>query len=153
MPGQTSPSESAARQADLTALLAEFTARVDRGESVADLLQADAVIRTPRGETRGRDTIAALFASVFETRRQSGHAARHTSLNVHVRAVTAGRFEVRSLLLAFSLAAPDKGEGSLLIGDQIDIVALEADGEYRFAARTLTPALEFSLVPKAPPAH
>jgi hypothetical protein len=146
-------SESANPQAELTALIAEFTSRVDRGESVAELLQADAVIRTPRGETQGRDTIAALFASVFESRRQSGHVARHTSLNVHVREVTTGRFEVHSLLLAFSLAAPNKADGSLLIGDQIDIVARDADGEYRFAARTLRPALEFTLVPKASPAQ
>jgi hypothetical protein len=146
-------SESANQQADLTALIAEFTARVDRGESVADLLHPDAVIRTPRGETRGRDTIAALFASVFESRRQSGHVARHTSLNVYVREVTTGRFEVHSLLLAFSIAAANKTDGSLLIGDQIDIVAREANGAYRFVARTLTPALEFSLVPKASPAR
>jgi hypothetical protein len=145
--------ESGNQQVELTALIAEFTARVDRGESVADLLQADAVIRTPRGETQGRDSIAALFDSVFESRRQSGHVARHTSLNVQVREVATGRFEVHSLLLAFSLAAPNKAEGSLLIGDQIDIVAREADGEYRFAARTLTPALEFTLVPKASPAR
>jgi hypothetical protein len=141
--------ESAKLLADMSALLAEFTARVDCGESVADLLQKDALLKTPRGETRGRDAIATLFSAVFERRKKSEQIARHSSLNLHVRLMSANCIEVRSLLMAFSLPEVKDGLGSLLIGDQVDIVALEPDGDYKFAARTLTPALEFSVVPKA----
>jgi hypothetical protein len=128
-------------------LLSEFTSRVDHGEALGELFHEDAILRTPRGEIHGRDAIASLFSTSFESRRASGHFSRHSSLDVRARALGSGRFEVRSMLVAFAINEAASGAGSLLIGDQIDVVELRADGAYRFAVRQLSPALEFSLLP------
>jgi len=132
----------------MSTLLVEFTFRIDCGEPIGDLFQENALLHTPRGETRGRGAIAELFAAVFESRRRAGNVSRHSALDVRVRAINSNRFEVRSLLLAFAVNGTQDGTGSLLIGDQIDVVELETDGVYRFAERKLSPALEFSLTPK-----
>jgi hypothetical protein len=137
----------------MSSLLVEFTYRIDCGEPIGELFQENALLHTPRGETRGRGAIAELFAGVFESRRRSGHVSRHSALDVHVRAIGSNRFEVRSLLLAFAVSGTQNGTGSLMIGDQIDVVELEADGAYRFAERKLAPALEFSLTPKGTSGH
>jgi hypothetical protein len=128
-------------------LLSEFTSRVDCGDAVGELFHEDAILRTPRGEVRGRGAIAGLFSTSFESRRASGHFSRHSSLDVRARALGGGRFEVRSMLVAFAINEAASGAGSLLVGDQIDVVELGADGAYRFALRNLTPVLEFSLLP------
>lgn len=137
----------------MSTLLVEFTSRIDCGEPIGELFQENALLHTPRGETRGRVAIAELFAAVFDSRRQSGHVSRHSALDVRVREIGTNRFEVRSLLLAFAVNGMQSGTGSLLIGDQIDVVELEADGAYRFAERKLSPALEFSLTPKGKAGH
>jgi hypothetical protein len=149
----TVPLDLTQLRAAMSALLTEFTSRLDCGEPIGDLLQEEALLRTPRGETRGRGAIAGLFAAAFDSRRRSGHVSRHSCLDVRVRAIGNDRFEVRSLLLAFALGGGQNAAGSLMIGDQIDIVALEADGEYRFTERSLAPALEFSLSPKGRAGH
>jgi hypothetical protein len=133
----------------MSTLLVEFTYRIDCGEPIGELFQENALLHTPRGETRGRRAIAELFAAVFDSRRKSGHVSRHSALDVRVRAIGNNRFEVRSLLLAFAVnGAAQNATGSLMIGDQIDVVELEGDGAHRFAERKLSPALEFSLTPK-----
>jgi hypothetical protein len=132
----------------MSTLLTEFTSRIDCGQPIGELFQENALLHTPRGETRGRGAIAELFVTVFDSRRRSGHVSRHSALDVRVRAIGSNRFEVRSLLLAFAVNGTQNGTGSLLIGDQIDVVELESDGAYRFAERKLSPALEFSLTPK-----
>lgn len=137
----------------MSTLLVEFTSRIDCGEPIGDLFQENALLHTPRGETRGRGAIANLFATVFESRRRSGHVSRHSALDVRVRAIGSNRFEVRSLLLAFAVNGTENGTGSLMIGDQIDVVELEIDGVYRFAERKLSPALEFLLIPKGKSGH
>ena len=137
----------------MSTLLAEFTSRIDCGEPIGELFQENALLHTPRGETRGRGAIAELFAAVFDARRRSGHVSRHSALDVRVRAIDSNRFEVRSLLLAFAVNGTHNGTGSLMIGDQLDVVELDADGAYRFAERKLSPALEFSLTPKGKPGH
>jgi hypothetical protein len=134
-------------------LLTEFTSRMESGESIGDLLQENASLHTPRGEVRGRTEIAKLFLTLFESRQRSGQVARHSSLDVRARELSDNRFEVGSLLIAFSLSGVETEGGSLLIGDQIDIVELDFDGVYRFAARKLTPALEFSLSRKPQVGH
>jgi len=147
------PAELRDLRAAMSALLAEFTFRIDCGEPIGELFQEKALLRTSRGETRGRDAIAELFTTSSESRRRSGHVARHSSLDVRVRAIGNNRFEVRSLLLALAMNAAEGGTGSLMISDQIDVVELEADGAYRFAERKLVPALEFSLTPKGKTGH
>jgi hypothetical protein len=137
----------------MSTLLVEFTSRIDCGETIGDLFQENALLHTPRGETRGRGAIAELFAAVFESRRRSGHVSRHSALDARVRSIGSNRFEVRSLLLAFAVNGMENGTGSLMIGDQIDVVELEADGVYRFAERKLSPALEFMLTPKGKSGH
>jgi hypothetical protein len=136
-----------------SALLTEFTSRMESGEPIGDLLQENASLHTPRGEVRGRSEIAKLFLTLFESRQRAGQVARHSSLDVRVRELGDNRFEVRSLLIAFSLSGVEAEGGSLLIGDQIDIVELDSDAIYRFAARKLTPALEFSLTRKPKGGH
>ena len=134
-------------------LLTEFTSRMESGEPIGDLLQENASLQTPRGEVRGRTEIAKLFLTLFESRQRSGQVSRHSSLDVRVRDLGDNRFEVRSLLMAFSLSGVEAEAGSLLLGDQIDTVELDSDGVYRFAARRLTPALEFALTRKPKGAH
>jgi hypothetical protein len=147
MPSPSSSSELRDLRMAMSDLLSEFTSRVDCGESVGELFHEDAILRTPRGEVHGRDAIANLFSTSFESRRTAGHFSRHSSLDVRARALGNGRFEVRSMLVAFAINEAASGAGSLLIGDQIDVVELRADGAYRFAGRQLTPVLEFSLLP------
>ncbi|HEY2402869.1 MAG TPA: hypothetical protein VGI23_21130 [Steroidobacteraceae bacterium] len=147
------PPESRDLRTALSALLTELTHRIDCGEPVGELFQEGALLRTPRGDTRGRGPIAELFATSFASRRRSGHISRHSSLDMHVRAIANNRFEVRSLLLAFAMNPADPAGGTLLIGDQIDVVELESDGAYRFVERQLVPALEFSLTPKGKAGH
>jgi hypothetical protein len=142
------PSETRDLRAAIAALLSELTFRIDGGEPVGELFQEGALLRTPRGETRGRGAITELFARSFASRQHSGHISRHGSLDVHVRALGSNRFEVHSVLLAFAMNAAEAGSGSLLVGDQVDVVELESDGVFRFAERALAPALEFSLVSK-----
>ena len=141
--------ELADARGQIVALLAEFTFRVDRGEPVGHLFQEQAVYRTPRGDTRGRDAIATLFASVGESRKLTGHVTRHSTTDVHVLRVSSSRFESRSLLMAFALETPTSAMGSLLVADHVDIVDCESDGAYRFVQRTLSPALQFSLPNKS----
>jgi hypothetical protein len=126
---------------------------MDSGEPIDDLLQENASLQTPRGEVRGRSEIAKLFLTLFESRQRAGQVSRHSSLDVRARELGDNRFEVRSLLIAFSLSGVEAEGGSLLIGDQIDIVELDFDGVYRFAERRLTPALEFSLTRKPKVGH
>jgi hypothetical protein len=51
--------------------------------------------------------------------------------------------------MAFSL--PASSTGSLLIGDQVDIVRRDEDGIYRFVKRAMQPALQYALVPASSP--
>src|ERR1700733_8877186 len=148
-----SPSSLSTLRMAISTLLTEFTSRIDCGEPIGELFEENALLHTPRGETRGRAAIADLFAAAFDTRRRSGHVSRHSTLDVCVRAMGGNRFEVRSLLLAFAVTGPQNGAGSLMVGDQLDTVELGGDGAYRFVERKLSPALEFSLVPKDKPKH
>jgi hypothetical protein len=141
----TELSEHAEARRDIIALLDEFTSRVDHGEPIGHLFQELAVYSTPRGETRGRDAIAALFATIGASRREVGHITRHGTMSVHVIRLDAALFEVRSMMMALALERPTAANGSLLIGDHTDRVERDAEGVYRFAHRSLKPTLEFSL--------
>src|SRR6266481_6874129 len=130
-------------------LLEEFTSRIAVGGDVADLLVADATLDTPRGQIAGRDTIADLFQSMFETRRAERRISRHLNSNLTIRKLDSDRIEARSLMTAFAIEPASGMKGSLLVGDQIDIIISSSDGLMQFKSRKMVPQLTFDLAPAA----
>jgi hypothetical protein len=130
-------------------LLEEFTSRIAVGGSVADLLVEDATLDTPRGKIVGRDTIANLFQSMYETRRAENRISRHLNSNLTIRKLDFDRIEARSLMTAFAIEPASGMKGSLLIGDQLDIIIPSPDGLMQFKSRKMVPQLTFDLAPAA----
>jgi hypothetical protein len=130
-------------------LLEEFTSRIAVGDSVADLLVEDATLDTPRGQIAGRDTIANLFQSMYETRRAEKRISRHLNSNLTVRILDSNRIEARSLMTAFAIEPASGTKGSLLNGDQLDIIIPSPDGLMQFKSRKMVPQLTFDLAPAA----
>lgn len=132
----------------ITALLDDFFGRVDRAESVADLLEEQAQFVTPRRNAQGREAFAALLLSLAQMRREQGRVARHFSTNVTVQDLGTGQFRVRSLAIVVSLdSGSGAKKGSMNLGDHDDIVAFDAGGVCRFVKRTMKPVSEFALNP------
>jgi hypothetical protein len=130
-------------------LLATFSARIDRGEGVADLFHEDAIFITPKGAVQSCDAIATLFDTRAAQQAQEGRLGRHIVTNVMVEMRSDGGFDVQSLLLALAMD-PGAGQGSMLVGNQSDIVTAAGDGTLKFSQRELVPALHFALKPIAP---
>ncbi len=130
-----------------TAFLEEFTRRVDQGESVADMFDENAVFASPRGEIVGPAAISDLFRSLSEARRKAGRRQRHFISNVAIRELGDGRLEARSMLVAYAIEPDSDGTGSMLIGDQTDILIEDGNGGMRFLRRGMTPAMHFNLPP------
>jgi hypothetical protein len=130
-------------------LLEEFTSRIAVGGSVADLLVADSTLDTPRGQIAGRDAIANLFQSMFETRRAEKRISRHLNSNLTIRKLDSDRIEARSLMTAFAIEPASGMKGSLLIGDQLDIIICSSDGLMQFESRKMVPQLTFDIAPAA----
>jgi hypothetical protein len=128
-------------------LLEEFTSRIAVGSNVADLLVEDATLDTPRGQIAGRDTIANLFLSMFQTRREEKRISRHFNSNLTIQTLDSDRIEARSLMTAFAIEPASGMKGSLLVGDQIDIIISSSDGLMQFQSRKMVPQLTFDLVP------
>jgi hypothetical protein len=128
-------------------LLEDFTSRIAVGGSVADLLVEDATLDTPRGQIAGRDAIANLFLSMFETRRAEKRISRHFNSNLTIRKLDSDRIEARSLMTAFAIEPASGMKGSLLVGDQIDIIISSSDGLMQFKSRKMLPQLTFDLAP------
>jgi len=128
-------------------LLEEFTSRIAVGGNVADLLVEDATLDTPRGKIAGRDTIANLFQSMFEARRAEKRISRHLNSNLTIRKLDSDRIEARSLMTAFAIEPASGMKGSLLIGDQLDIIISSSDGLMQFQSRKMVPQLTFDLAP------
>jgi len=131
----------------ITELVDNFFGRVDRGESVADLLEEEAQFVTPRRTTQGREAFAALLLSLAQERRDKGRVARHFSVNVNVQDLGSGQFRVRSLAIVISLDSGPGAKGSMNLGDHDDIVTFDSSGTCRFVKRTVTPASQFLLSP------
>ncbi|MDT7564634.1 MAG: hypothetical protein QOG76_3258 [Pseudonocardiales bacterium] len=119
-------------------LLDEFFTRLDRAESVADLLTADAEFR----DAKGRDAVAELFLSLARKREDLGRTSRHLSSNVTIEELGGGRYRVRSLVVVLSLDTQPEPRGDLLAADHEDIVVIDADGACRFAKRIGKPVLK-----------
>src|SRR5882757_3523710 len=83
-------------RARVTELLDEFYGRIDRGESVADLLDEQAQFVTPRRSAQGREAFATLMLSLAQSRRENGRVARHFSVNANIEKLADGQFKVRS---------------------------------------------------------
>ena len=122
----------------VTQLLDEFFTRLDRAESVADLLTADAEFR----DAKGRDAAAELFLSLARKREEIGRTSRHLSSNVTIEVLGGGRYRVRSLVVVVSLDSQPEPQGDLLAADHDDIVVFEDDGACRFAKRVGSPVMK-----------
>jgi hypothetical protein len=131
----------------ITKLLDEFYGRIDRAESIADLLDEQARFETPRRNAQGRDAFATLMLSLAQSRRETGRVARHFSTNVNIENLGTGQFRVRSMTIVISLDSGPAAKGSMNLGDHDDIVALDAGGTCRFVVRKMTPVSEFELSP------
>jgi hypothetical protein len=130
-------------------LLEEFTSRIAVGGSVAELLVEDATLDTPHGKIVGRDAIANLFQSMYETRRAENRISRHLNSNLTIRKLDSARIEARSLMTAFAIEPASGMKGSLLIADQLDIIIPSPDGFMQFKSRKMVPQLSFDLAPAA----
>jgi hypothetical protein len=131
-------------------LLDEFHGRIDRGVSIADLLEDQAKFTTPVRKAEGREGFAALMLSLFEKRWQNGRTARHIGANVNIEDLGSGQFRVRSLILVFAVDSGPEARGFLNVGDHVDIVKVDSGGAFRFVERTMTPVLQFALTPATP---
>lgn len=129
----------------ITQLLDQFSSRVDRGVSVADLLEEQSRFVAPVWTAEGRDEIAAKLLSLAKSRNEKGLEARHISATVTAEDLGSGRFRVRSVMLVLMLERETGANGVMNVGNHDDIVAIDADGVCRFVERTMKPALKFSL--------
>ena len=126
-------------------LLDEFHGRIDRGASIADLLDEQAKFKTPVRNAEGREAFAALMLSLFEMRRQKGRTARHVGANVNIEDLGSGQYRVRSLIIVLAADSGAGAQGFVNVGDHVDIVKIDSHGACRFVERTMTPTLQFSL--------
>ena len=135
-------SDQLAARVRITQLLDEFSGRVDRGSSVADLLEERSRFVTPVWNAEGRDEIAKKLLALAEDRKEKGREARHITATVNTEEIGAGRFRVRSLMIVLMQA---DANGGLTIGEHDDIVSIDAKGSCRFVERSMKPALKFAL--------
>jgi hypothetical protein len=126
-------------------LIDEFFGRVDRGESVADLLEEQASFKAPNRHAEGRGPVAELLLSLAVDRQQRGRRARHFGGNLNIQSIEAGRYRVRCLVVVLSLDSQPGPAGVLNMGDHDDVVVCGADGRYRFASRTMQPVMQLGL--------
>lgn len=140
--------EGAARLAfEARALLEDFAAHVDTGANVSAMFSDDAVFTTPRGEIRGAEAIAQLFAANARQRASAGRISRHFVHSVSVAESDNGALNVRSTLVAIASDPSQNGAGSMLVGDQTDVLVRAPDGALKFSRREMTPVMEFALAP------
>jgi SnoaL-like protein len=125
----------------ITQLLDEFFARLDRAESVAELLTADAQFR----DTRGRAEVAELLLSLAKKRADTGRVSRHITSNVSIQSQGERLYRVRSQAFVLSLNTRPGRSGELAAIDHDDLVELGPDGVFRFARRSMTDAFRYGL--------
>ncbi|MEA3140999.1 MAG: hypothetical protein QOK23_3168, partial [Gammaproteobacteria bacterium] len=80
-------------------------------------------------------------------RRANERVSRHFNSNLTIRSLDSDWIEARSLLTAFAIDPTLGAKGSLLIGDQLDIIIPSSDGLMQFNSRKLVPQLNFELAP------
>ncbi|WP_454674933.1 hypothetical protein [Achromobacter pestifer] len=130
-------------RARIAALIDEFFGRVDRGESVADLVEEGVIFKTPQRFAEGRDALSRLLLDLHEVRKEKGRVARHFGGNITVDPEGPNVYRVRSLVVVLAL---DNGTAGVLnMGDHDDLVHVSADGTCRFLKRSMVPVMELSL--------
>jgi len=149
MSSTTFPPLSSEMRVRVTELLDDFFGRVDRGESVADLLVEEAEFKTPQRYAQGRQGVADLLISLAYQRREKRREARHFGGNVTIDSMGDGNYRVRSLVVVIALDATAQPKGVLNMGDHDDIVTFGADGRCRFVKRTMAPVLQLELIASA----
>ncbi len=130
----------------ISELIDDFFGRVDRGESVADLLTEESVFKTPQRFAEGRQGVADLLLGLAEQRREKKREARHFGGNISIDRLGDNQYRVRSLVVVIAL---DKGgdvpKGVLNMGDHDDIVVFDDTGRCRFVKRTMAPVMQLEL--------
>lgn len=120
-------------------LLAHFAWLVDRnaGEGIEELFTEDGVYEMGSAKLKGRDVIAQFYIE----RHAGGRVSRHVFSNVTIDAIRDGVAHVRSLLTLFAGDGPGPHEArpSLLADYDDELVRDAQSGEWRFAARRVTP--------------
>lgn len=140
----SSPADPAIR-VRITELIDDFFGRVDRGESVADLVTEASVFKTPQRYAEGRQAIADLLLSLAGMRREKGREARHFGSNISIDSLGEGSYRVRSLVIVIALDSGAAPKGVLNMGDHDDIVAFDGEGRCRFVRRTMSPVMQLEL--------
>ncbi|MCJ0764923.1 hypothetical protein [Variovorax terrae] len=129
----------------ITELIDDFFGRVDRGESVADLLAEQAIFKTPQRYAEGRQGVANLLLELAQMRREKGREARHFGSNIKIDSLGDNQYRVRSLVVVIALDSGAARKGVLNMGDHDDIVAFDESGRCHFVKRTMTPVLQLEL--------
>jgi len=122
----------------VTQLLDEFFSRLDRAESVADLLTANAEFR----HGKGRDAVVELFLGLARKREEIGRTSRHSTSNITIEELGGGRYRVHSLVVVVSSDTQPEPQGDLLVADHEDIVEFDAEGACRFVKRVGKPVMK-----------
>ncbi len=125
-----------------TELIDDFFGRVDRGESVADLLVEEAIFKTHQRFAEGRQNVADLLLSLAKLREETKREARHFGGNVTITRLSDNEYRVRSLVIVIALDRSGTEKGLLNMGDHDDIVVFDEAGACRFAKRTMSPVMQ-----------
>ena len=128
-------------RARVTELFDEFFGRVDRAESVADLLTEDSRFRG----VQGRAEVTELLLGLAKKRAGNGRTSRHFSSNVRIDRLDDTRYRVRALVVILSLDTRPDAVGELVTDDHDDIVEIDADGVCRFAEQNTTRAFQLGV--------
>ncbi|MES2958279.1 MAG: hypothetical protein V4792_08820 [Pseudomonadota bacterium] len=128
-----------------TELIDDFFGRVDRGESVADLLVDDAVFKTHQRFAEGRQNVADLLLSLAKLRAETNREARHFGGNVTITRLSGNEYRVRSLVVVIALDRSGAPKGVMNMGDHDDIVVFDETGSCRFVKRTMSPVMQLEL--------
>ena len=143
----TTPSLQMLTRLVITDLLDKFSNRVDRGESIAELLVQDARFSTPQWQATGRDEIVAKLHALAEKRATGNREIRHVTTSVEIDETAPSEYRVRSTLLLLAIDVATGENGVLMVGNHDDIVHMDAEGNCRFSARTMRRAFGFSQAP------
>ena len=125
-----------AGQLEIEHLLSEFSRCVDQGdaEGLSRLFMPDGVLGVGGQEVNGQAAIGADLERRFQT---PGRKTRHVWSNLRVVAVDGETVETAAVQLTFEQAGADKPT-QLRISDLSDVLRRDAQGNLRFARRTIS---------------
>ena len=123
-------------------LMSEFCWKVDHGQGaeMGELFTADARVVTPRFNLGNRDEIVAWFTA---RSKNTELLTRHSWAAPRFEMQSASRIKVTSVATTILGKTPAPAAGAqIMIGDALDIVEKEADGQWRFSERVLDVVFE-----------